>query len=188
MQAATTAPGITFELVPTDRRAAEQLERGSGFVPDDQLSHAGGHPRRPMYRTKHAVIRWSGADYGRELTAEAFLALPTTPVAYFGADRHPAFTETYFSQQGIARKIDVRVPEFLSPASAVISPAPGNRYRRHAEVLRQVSAAYGSRSAVFLPTVTEEAQWHTLRHADEGLKWLLELFTTRAPLESGSDG
>jgi len=179
--AATLAPGITFELVPTDRRAAERLERGEvDLFLTISTYMLEGHPRRPMYKDEHAVIRWSGADYGRELTAEAFLAAHHA-VAYFGAERHPAFTETYFSQQGIARKIDVRVPIFSALPHAVINTQRlATMYRRHAEYFARFLPLTVHEPPVFLPTVTEEAQWHTLRHADEGLKWLLELFTTHA--------
>jgi len=164
-----------------DVERPERLERGEVDLFLTISTHMlEGHPRRPMYKDEHAVIRWSGADYDRELTAEAFLAAHHA-VAYFGADRHPAFTETYFSQQGIARKIDVRVPIFSALPHAVINTQRlATMYRRHAEYFARFLPLTVHEPPVFLPTVTEEAQWHTLRHADEGLKWLLELFTTHA--------
>jgi LysR family nod box-dependent transcriptional activator len=149
-EAASLAPGVTFDLAPVDRRGAERLEHGDVDLLLTISTHMlEGHPRKPMFMDDHAVISWSGGSY-QEITAEAFLAAHHA-VAYFGPDRHPAFTEAYFSQQGVARSIDVASSDVFSP--------PPRDYRHGAVgddvpppcgIFREVPAPQGAPAACFL--------------------------------------
>lgn len=180
-QAAKLAPGVTFELAPTDRMATEQLERGEVDLFLTISSHMDkGHPQETLFDDEHAVIAWSQGKYGKNLTAEDFLGAGHA-VAYFGPERYPAFTETYFVQQGIDRRIEVRLPTFASLPEAVIgTDRLATMYRRHAEYFERFLPIKIHDSPLPLPRVVEQIQWHSIRNNDKGLKWLLGLFLEEA--------
>jgi LysR family transcriptional regulator, nod-box dependent transcriptional activator len=180
-QASKIAPRISFDLVPTTKRATEMLERGqidlfitiSSFMVD-------GHPHRPLWQDEHCVIAWSEGRYGRSLSAEDFLEAGHA-VAYFGSDRQPAFTESYLGQQGVNRKIDVRLPNFsILPQAIVGTDRIATMYRRHAEYFAQYLPLSIHAPPLPLPDVTEEMQWHKVRDKDDGLQWLIELLVAQA--------
>ena len=171
-----TAPGISFEMFPTDRRGIDRLERGeadvvitiSGYLSEDQ-------PRLKLYDDEHAVICWSGGPHAAGITPDAFLAAGHA-VAFFGGDRHPAFTETYFSQQGISRRIEVRLPSFsLLPQALIGTSRVATMYRRHAEYFAAQMPITLLDPPIELPRVAEEVQWHSRRGGDQGIRWLIDL-------------
>lgn len=179
--AARIAPGISFELFPTDRRAIERLERGeadllitiSGYLAEDQ-------PRREMYEDQHAVICWTGGEHAAGISEEAFFKAGHV-VAFFGGERHPAFTETHFTQLGISRNIEMRLPSFsLLPQAVVGTNRVATMYRRHAEYFARMLPITVHKPPVHLPNVVEEAQWHSLRGSDEGIRWLVDLLSAEA--------
>jgi LysR family transcriptional regulator, nod-box dependent transcriptional activator len=180
-QVETLAPGISFDLVPTTKTAFEQLERGqidlfitiSNFMVE-------GHPHQPLWDDEHCVIAWSEGRYGRSLTPNEFLEAGHA-ATYFGSDRQPAFTESYFGQQGINRKIDARVPSFsLLPQAVIGTNRIATMYRRHAEYFAQFLPLSIYAPPIALPNVTEEVQWHKVRGKDDGLQWLVGLLVERA--------
>jgi len=180
-RAARTAPGITFELLATDRLAMERLERGEADVVITIGSYLSTvHPRRRMFEDEPAIICWSGSKHAAGLTEESFLTAGHA-IAFFGDDRHPAFTETHFTQQGIARKIEIRLPNFSALPQAVIGTERiATIWRRHAEFFATFLPITVHRPPWALPRIVEEAQWHSLRTNDEGIKWLVELLATQA--------
>jgi LysR family nod box-dependent transcriptional activator len=180
-QAEKLAPGVSFDLVPTTKRAFEQLERGqidlfitiSNFMLE-------GHPHKPLWHDEHCVIAWSEGRYGQSLAQNDFLEAGHA-VAYFGSDRQPAFTEAYFGQQGINRKIDVRVPSFsILPQAIIGTDRIATMYRRHAEYFAQYLPLAIYAPPITLPNVLEEVQWHNVRGNDEGLQWLIGLLVETA--------
>ncbi|MDP9086119.1 MAG: LysR family transcriptional regulator, partial [Pseudomonadota bacterium] len=99
----------------------------------------------------------------------------------FGADRHPAITEMIFSQRGIPRKIELRVPGFSALPLAVIgTDRVATMYRRHAEYFAQFLPLTIHPSPIELPEVTEMVQWHKSRASDPGIKWLIEQLALHA--------
>lgn len=178
---AQTAPGISFELFPTDRRGMERLERGeadvvitiSGYLADDQ-------PRQKLFEDDHAVICWSGGPHAEGITAESFLSAGHA-IAFFGGDRHPAFTESFFGQQGISRRIEIRLPSFSMLPQAVVGTARvATMYRRHAEYFARQLPLVIHQPPIPIPAIAEEVQWHTLRRGDEGIRWLVAALDAEA--------
>ena len=180
-EAARVAPGITFEMLWTDRLAMERLERGEADVVITIASYLSPeHPRIPMFEDEPAVICWSGSKHAAGLTEESFLAAGHA-IAFFGDDRHPAYTESHFAQQGIARKIEIRLPTFFALPQAVVGTERlATMWRRHAEFFATFLPITVHRPPWQLPRIVEEAQWHSLRANDEGIKWLIRLLTTQA--------
>ncbi len=179
--AETIAPGISFDLVPTNKLAPEQLERGqidlfmtiSNYMID-------GHPHRPLWHDQHCVIAWSGGRFHRSISPEAFLEAGHA-VAYFGSDRQPAFTESYFGQKGVRRRIDVRLPNFSSLPQAVVgTDRVATMYRRQAEYFAKFLPLTIHTPPLPLPDIVEEVQWHKVRDKDEGIQWLIGLLSQHA--------
>lgn len=180
-EAAHLAPGLTFEISPTDRQAIERLDRGEIDLFLTISTHMmEGHPKRPLYEDEHAVVAWTEGRHGKDVSAEAFLEAGHA-IAYFGPEKHPAFTESFFSQQGINRRIEVRLPTFSGLPDAVVgTDRLATMYRRHAEYFARFLPITIHKPPVFLPTITEDVQWHTIKDSDLGLRWLLELLTAHA--------
>ncbi|MGZ8350241.1 MAG: LysR family transcriptional regulator [Allosphingosinicella sp.] len=175
------APGVSFELSSPDRLGGERLERGEIDLMITISSYLGeGHPKRPLYSDEHAVICWSEGMHKDGLTPESFAAAGHV-IAVFGPERHPAFTEQYFTQLGLTRRVAVSLPSFAAlPPAVVGTDRLATMYRRHAEYFAQRLPIIVHTPPMPLPTVVEEMQWHSLRSNDQGVQWLVELFTTRA--------
>jgi LysR family transcriptional regulator, nod-box dependent transcriptional activator len=182
-QAALIAPGLSFDLVPTTRSAPEQLERGEiDLFITISTYMIEGHPHVPLWQDEHCVIAWSEGRFGNELSPQDFLTAGHA-VAYFGSDRQPAFTESYFGQQGINRQIAVRLPNFsILPQAVVGTDRVATMYRLHAEYFAKFLPLTIHRPPLPLPDVTEEVQWHKVRHKDDGLQWLIGLLREQAKL------
>jgi DNA-binding transcriptional LysR family regulator len=139
-----------------------------------------GHPHIPLYTDEHAVICWSEGAHKGGLSPESFFAAGHV-VAFFGRERHPAFTETYFTQQGINRKIDVRLPSFSALPHAVVgTDRLATMYRRHAETFAELLPITIHEPPVFMPAIQEDLQWHSSRSSDSGLQWLIALMRAHA--------
>lgn len=176
-----TAPGISFELMPTGLFAMERMERGeidllitiSGFLLEN-------HPRQPLFEDEHSVICWSGSKHAAGITEDSFFDAGHV-VALFGPEWHPAFTETYFAQQGHHRRIEARLPNFAALPQAVLgTDRLATMYRRHAEYFAAFLPLVVHRPPMAMPKVREDAQWHSARGGDQGLKWLLDLLMRTA--------
>lgn len=187
--AADSAPNVKFEISSTSIATRDKFERGEFdllMTVDAYLSDE--HPRLELFEDEQAVISWSGGPYAKDLTSERYLAADHV-IPIFGADRHPAITETFFNQLGLERRIQVRVPSFSAVPEAIVGTARlGTMWRRQAEIFAGYLPITLHRPPVPMPRVIEEVQWHRFREADEGLRWLLALIRSEAskmpPLET----
>jgi DNA-binding transcriptional LysR family regulator len=177
-EAGTLAPGISFQIDPPGRLAFERLERGEVDLILTISSHlADEHPRIPVYEDKHAVISWSEGVHRDGLTPQSFSEAGHV-VAVFGPERNPAFTETYFIQQGISRRVEVSLASFSALPQAVVgTDRLATMYRRHAEFFARFLPLAVHEPPVAMPTIREEMQWHALRSNDHGLQWLVGLIS-----------
>lgn len=180
-RAAMLAPGVSFEMVLPDRLATERLERGEIDLFITISTHMmEGHPTRPLWGDEHAVVCWSGSAHRDGLSADAFLKAQHV-VAYFGPERIPAFTETFFTQQGLDRDIAVRLPFFSALPHAIIGTERlATIYRRHAEFFARALPITIHKPPIALPDVVEAVQWHRSRDKDAGLRWLIDLLVDQA--------
>lgn len=180
------APGLSFDIESTSRVASERFDRGEAdlllTLSDYMLE---GHPHEPVFIDRHAVICCAEGAHRDGVTSEAFVSAGHA-VVFFGRERSPAFTETFFLQQGIDRKIKVRVPTFSALPHAVIgTDRIATMYRRHAEYFARQLPIVIHEPPVTMPTIQEDLQWHRLRVADEGLKWLIGLIRDHAERITG---
>ncbi|WP_114955063.1 LysR family transcriptional regulator [Sphingosinicella terrae] len=181
LDAYNQAPGVTFELSSPDRLGGERLERGEidlMITINTHLSDA--HPKQPLYSDEHAVICWSEGRHKDGLTRESFIEAGHV-IAVFGPERHPAFTELFFAQQGLNRRVEVSMPSFAAlPPAVVGTDRLATMYRRHAEYFAKRLPITIHAPPLPMPAVVEEMQWHSLRTNDHGVQWLVGLFKARA--------
>jgi LysR family transcriptional regulator, nod-box dependent transcriptional activator len=177
-EAAAVAPGISFQFDTPGKLAFERLERGEVELILTISSHlANEHPRIPVYEDDHAVICWSEGAHREGLTVQSFLDAGHV-VAVFGPERNPAFTETYFVQQGISRRVEISLPSFSALPQAVVGTNRlATMYRRHAEFFAKFLPLMLHEPPVPMPRIAEEMQWHALRSNDHGLQWLVQLIS-----------
>lgn len=175
------APGISFEIIGTGPQSRERLERGELdlFLTIEEFTDP-HYPKQALFEDEHAVICWSESRYAAGLSESDFLGASHV-VAFFGPERYPAFTESYFDSQGIERQIEVRLPTFAAIPQAVVgTQRVATMYRRHADYFAKFLPITIHRSPVYLPWVREFAQWHSARDRDDGLRWLVEIMATLA--------
>jgi LysR family nod box-dependent transcriptional activator len=180
-RASKEAPNVTFEILSMDRFATERMERGEIdlVITLGKFMHP-HHPRAFLFEDEHAVICWSESTYSKSFDAEQFYKAGHA-VACFGVDRHPAFTDTYFAEHNVDRKIELRLPSFAAFPNAVIgTQRVATMYRRHAEYFARMLPISVLPMPFPMPNVQEEAQWHSMRSKDEGLQWLLGLLQGEA--------
>lgn len=179
--AARLAPGVRFEIFTPDRLMMDRLERGEvdlvmtlgSYLPNT-------HPKRLLFTDEHAVVCWSGGSYAAGLTRESYLAAGHV-VAAFGPDRLPAFTEAYFAQLGISRRVELSVQNFTSiPLGVIGTDRIATMYRRHAEYFAQHMPLTIHKPPIDMPDITEEVLWHQMRGNDGGLNWFVELCRAHA--------
>lgn len=170
------APNVRFDVLPTDSSARLQLERGeidllvtiSRLMDED-------NPRIPLFQDEHALICWSDGAHKDGISFDTFVSAGHA-IVYFGKNKFPAFTETFFSERGMTRRIEVKVPTFAALAPAVVGT---NRiatlYRRHAEHFARSFPITVHPMPLEIEQISEDAQWHSMRDKDAGIQWLLSL-------------
>lgn len=180
-EVAGLAPGVQFEIMPPDPRALERFERGEADLLITIGTHMlPDHPWTPLFTDEHAVICWTEGRHSGSIDAEAFLSA-SHAVTSFGSARAGAFSEMWFERQGIVRQVDVRVPSFtLLPRAVIGTDRVATLQRRYAEFFARSMPITVLPVPVDIPRLCEQAQWHTMRDKDQGLKWLLGLIGARA--------
>ena len=178
---AVIAPGLSFEITPPEASSVERLERGDiDLLITIQTHLVAHHPSRSLFSDEHAVICWSESKYRGGVDIETFLAARHA-VACFGPTRLVAYSEAWFSQQDIARTIEVRVPAFTFLPQAVIgTDRLATIQRRYAEYYARSLPIKVLPMPFSLPLLHERVQWHTMRSGDVGLSWLVNTIGQRA--------
>lgn len=175
------APGLSFEITPPEASSVERLERGDLDLLMTIHTHlVAHHPSRPLFSDEHAIICWSESKYRDGVDVETFLSARHA-VACFGPTRLVAYSEAWFTQQNIPRGIDIRVPAFTFLPQAVIgTDRLATMQRRYAEYYARTLPITVLPMPFALPHLQERVQWHTMRSADAGLSWLVDLIGRRA--------
>jgi LysR family nod box-dependent transcriptional activator len=174
--AAKVAPGVSFDIVPPSRAAQERFERGEVDLFLTIGPHLlPNHPSEGLFSDQNVVIAWSEGKFQTGVSHDAFFDADHV-IVVFGSDQYPAFTETYFQQVGISRKIQVRVPFFSAlPLAVVGTDRLAIMWRRLANHFAAKVPIKVFEPPIPLPEVREDAQWHSSRATDQGLKWLLSV-------------
>jgi DNA-binding transcriptional LysR family regulator len=168
------APMASFDVLPPDVSAFERLESGEVDVLLTIESYmARGHPHELLCVDEHVVVAWNQNAQCRDGFDKALFGLLGHAITFFGPERFPAFSESLFEEMGIERKIDVRVSTFAAiPQSVIGTDRIATMHRRHAEYFARIMPIRIFDMPFTLPQVRECMQWHRIRQADEGLRWL----------------
>lgn len=175
------SPHVTFDIAPTGPGGIRQFHNGdidvmitvSNYLVDE-------HPHALLFEDEDAVICWSEGRYAKGLNAAEFLEA-SHAVAVFGEERRPTISESHFEEQGIQRKIAVRVGSFSAlPGAVVGTDRVALMHRRHAELYSKLYPITHHALPVSGPGVKELVQWHRLRESDPGARWLIDLMLEEA--------
>ena len=174
------APGASFDVMPPDVSAFERLESGEvDLLLTIESYLARGHPQELLCVDEHAVVAWDQNPHCQNGLDKAVFERLGHAITFFGPERFPALSESLFVELGIVRKIDVRVSTFAAiPQSIIGTERIATMHRRHADFFARTMPIRIFEMPYKLPQVRECVQWHRIRHADEGLKWLTDHIKT----------
>jgi LysR family transcriptional regulator, nod-box dependent transcriptional activator len=182
--AGSEAPNASFDVLPPDTTAFDRLESGEvDLLLTIESYLARGHPQELLCVDKHVVVAWDQNTHCENGLDRALFGRLGHAITFFGPERFPAFSESLFEKMGIERKIDVRVSTFAAiPQSVIGTERIATMHRRHADYFARIMPIRIFDMPYELPEVRESVQWHRIRQADEGLKWLLSHIKTTVEL------
>lgn len=169
------APQIKVQvLVPGTR--TNWIERGEAdlmIMPQQYLSP--NHPSEPLFEDDFVCIGWAGntALLGRSISLRDYLRLGHVVVRFGEQQEVPAFEEKFMEHFSQARRIEVVTTGFtLVPPLIIGTTRIATLHRRLAEFSAKHLPLKILKPPVEIPSMIESVQWHTVRAADPGLRWL----------------
>lgn len=141
------------------------VSRASGVSAD--------HPSEPLFRDSFSCLAWTGhTALGRSLTRATFLRLGHVTVV-LGRGRTPTLDQLALDQQGLVRRVEVRVPSFTMIAGCLVQT------NRIATVQTQLARRLAQqwplrvlRCPVAVPEIVAAVQWHRHQSHDPAIGWV----------------
>ena len=169
------APGITLQISVLTSRT-DMVERGETDVlimPKQYLS--GQHPNEPLFSDDFVCIACARTTKlrGSAISMRDYLRLGHVVVRFGEQQQVPAFEERFMEHLSETRRIEVvttgftLVPQFVAGTTRIATV-----HRRLAEFYAAQFGLKILKPPVEIPPVAESMQWHTVRDADPGLRWL----------------
>lgn len=186
---AVHAPAIRFDIHPLSGRLSDELDRGDIdllIVPDVFASPA--HPKEELFADHWVcMIDRSSALAGIELDRKAYLDAEHVVKRENNA-HFPPMEEWVFNQQGIVRRVAVRVPQYgLLPPCLVGTERIATVQSRLADLYAAWLPLAIRPVPITIDPLLEMMQWHSYRQADFGNQWLREMVKlTCADLRQGA--
>jgi LysR family transcriptional regulator, nod-box dependent transcriptional activator len=170
----TIAPGISFEIHQPATAAIEALERAEiDLMFTVSAFRVASHPSLTLFRDEYVVIACREAGF-THIDRDTFVRSGHV-IARFGRDRQPTLSDSALSLDAPERRIEVVVPTFSALVQAVVGTRRlATMHRLYAEQFAAIYPITIFPSPVKLPEVREIVQWHHLRGADPGVRWLLD--------------
>lgn len=172
------APQIKVHvLVPGTR--TDWIERGEAdlmIMPQQYLSP--NHPSEALFVDDFVCIAWAGntALQGRSICLRDYLRFGHVVVRFGEQQEVPAFEEKFMEHFSQARHIEVVTTGFtLVPPLIIGTTRIATLHRRLADFLAQRLPLKILKPPVEIPSMVESVQWHTVRDADPGLRWMRSL-------------
>lgn len=176
------APSVRFEALPLEPAVIQRLERGEvDIVLTPRHFVSPHHPAVLLFEEPHVVVGWNeNPIFAGELTLERFLAAPQVAVE-IGPVRTLPFAEEQMHALGLQRRIDIIAPTFAAvPWTLPNSTRIAVLHQRLAEAFAQTLPLAIAPLPFAMPMMEEMAQYHSIRHRDAGLQWLLGRLQQRA--------
>jgi DNA-binding transcriptional LysR family regulator len=173
---ATTAPGVTLEIVPPEADADVALARREidlVLAPRDYL--VGDHCEQVLLRDDYVCVLWDRhPDIGSQITLEQYATLPHVAVQIV-SPRQSTAHDWYARKIGVERRVEVIaanfscVPEFLVGTRRIAIMRRG--------MVQQFLRWYPLRMLPLpqpVPPVEEMMQWASIVDGDAAHRWLRE--------------
>lgn len=183
------APLLRFEVRSIAGYLREELDHGDV---DLVVSLAGAmspvHPSEKLFSDSFCCIAWTGnVAIGKRLTRARFLGSGHVTTV-LGRGRAPTLDQIAMQAQGLARRVEVRVPAFtLLPACIVGTQRIATLHRSLAEMLAREWDVRVWPCPVPIPDVVIAAQWHRYQSHDPAIAWVRRaLHTVAVGIKDGS--
>lgn len=171
------APRIGIEVQPLSARLFEDVERGDVDLLIVPRRYAVKQlPIRALFSDEWVCVTWRGHRLpGERLTLENYLAMEHVAKR----ENHPSFPpldSLELARQKLSRRITVQVAQYsLLPLMVVGTQRVATVQGRVARLYRDWGAPIAVHGCPFrCPPLEEAMQWHPVREADGGHRWLRE--------------
>lgn len=173
-RAAREAPGLRFELRPVGGYRPQELDDSEvDLVLSSASTVSPLHPFELLLRDTFSCVAWEGnTAVGRQLSRATFLRLGHV-AAQLGQGRIPTLDQLAFDAQGIARRVEIRVPSFTQVARCVMQTERiATLHTSLAHRLARVWPLRVLRCPVEIPPLVIALQWHRYQSDDLAIQWV----------------
>ncbi len=170
----SSAPAVSFNLVPAHESPSEQLNRGAtDFLIIPEVYASPDHPMEVLFTEDFCCVVWEGNKrVGKNLTAEQYFAMEHV-VVEVGHARKPSFEQPFIDRVAPERKIAVQAPSHIVvPWLLIGTERIATMHRRLATLFASFLPIRILPVPVEIPQLVEVLQWHQYRNTDEGLMWI----------------
>lgn len=175
-RAAQEAPGLRFDVRSISGYIGGELDHGDV---DIVVSLASGvsdrHPSEKLFEDDFSCLVWTGnTAVKNRLTLGQFESLNHVAVV-LGSGRVPTLDQIAINEQGIRRKVEIRVPTFsMVPAYLENTNRVGIVQTRLAARMTTQWAVRQLRCPFKISPVVTAVQWHRYQTLDPAVSWVRE--------------
>lgn len=175
-KASQAAPLASFDLEFPSVATTESFERGEVDIMITLDTHLNDrHPKEKLFEDEFCLIADKRNPLTRKPPDMSAYESAAHVVVYFGAGHFPGVQDSILEQRKISRRIEVRVPTFSAVVESIVgTERVATMQRRYAEYLKRTYPLAIMPLPFELPKIIESVQYHSIRTADAGLKWLIQ--------------
>lgn len=173
-RAETEVPGLRFDVRSISGYISDELDQGDV---DIVVSLASGvsdrHPSEVLFEDDFSCLAWTGNQTVKErLTLAQFQSLGHVAVV-LGRGRVPTLDQIAIDEQGIRRKVEIRVPTFsMVPAYLENTNRVGTVQTRLAMSMSSQWPVRLLRCPIRINPVITAVQWHRYQTLDPAISWV----------------
>lgn len=175
-RAAGEAPGLRFDIRSISGYVSEELDQGDV---DIVVSLASGfsskHPSEYLYEDSFSCLVWEGnQQVGDRLTREQFVSMGHV-ATLLGRGRVPPLDQIAMDEQGLHRRVEVRVPTFSMIAEYLVETQRIGTVQTL--LARDLARRWPLRvlpCPIAITPVVTATQWHRYQTFDPAISWVRE--------------
>lgn len=168
------APGLSFDIRPTQAGMAQDLEQGRvDFLVTPAHLKVADHPQVVLFEdTYHVIAARDHPGLQQALTLEQYQSLGH--VVYQNEEgNNPWYEQWYANQHGNTRRIEVVTNGFALMSRFIVGTRRiATLQTRMARQLQQSMPIQLHAPPIETPRLTEVLQWHRYREDDPGVQWV----------------